>query len=392
MTQPLVADFLREGILDYPGRRYDKNFITNNEVLVDIPDSTPEAINAIEKYLEENNLPSLSERIPVVSYGANVSPGAMTSKFGKYSTEGTNATYQEMHTVPVLYGAIEGSDVVWHGRPGQGGGYFSELYEGDVTKDVQVQVAVGFLTPEQVAVMHTTEGTTYGVSSTEVTFSDGYKMEGIFYGAREASILLDSKGEPISVAGVQRSRAQFETMTPAQALGYTLSSTAVKEALGEKTVDDYVGEGKSMNLREKKARQAIVQSALEAEGKSMQIRHPALDSVDYGRANFISMPRGVQALKTHSDTVQLMEESIARIRPDKDELEKRLAQRRADYPHRTELSHRMATDPAETLRHFATQALSDPARKVALAEAVSAASNRQNDIIDQQERTLNERH
>lgn len=370
MTKPLVSEFLRQGTLDYPGRRYENNFITDNEKLFDIPSTTPEAFDAIEAYLEEKCLPSLSERIPVICYGANVSPGAMTSKFGKYPTEGTDVSYEEMHTVPVLYGSIKGSDVVWHGRPAQAGGYFAELYEGDTTKDTTVQVAVEFLTPEQLAVMHTTEGDTYGVSSTEVTLPDGYKVEGLFYGAREASILLDPAGEPISVAGVKREGSERSVMTPAQALDYTLSSDAVRERLGEKTTDEYLTEAGELPLKDKKALQVLVQRALQAEGKSVAINHPALTERNYGRTNFISLPRGVTSAKAHSNNLELMETSIARIRLPKEERERKIQERSIERPNSSLSAHRMAIDPAERLRELNTNALTDPNRAKALAKAV----------------------
>lgn len=370
MAKPLVNEFLRQGTLDYPGRRYERNFITDNETLFDIPSATPEAFDAIEEYLKEKNLPPLSERIPVIAYGANVSPGAMTSKFSKYPIEGTNVSYEEMHTVPVVYGAIEGSDVVWHGRPAQAGGYFAELYQAEETKDTTVQVAVEFLTPEQLAVMHTTEGDTYGVSSTDVTLPDGYTIEGIFYGAREASVLLDAIGEPISVAGVQRAGSDRRVMTPTQAMGYTLSTDAVREKLGQITTDEYVAEVAELPLKDRKALQVLVQRALQLEGKSAPINHPSLKERNYGRTNFISLPRGVESAKAHSNRVELMEQSIARIRLPKEDRERKISERRTQRPNVAEKLHRVAVDPAERLRELNTNALTDPNRAKALAKAV----------------------
>jgi hypothetical protein len=390
MTHPLVSEYARQGIFDYPGPRYESNFITDNETLFEIPDTTPEAIESIDAYLEEKGLPKLAERIPVIAYGANVSPGTMTSKFGKYPTEGTYASYEEMHTVPVLHGTIEESDVVWHGRPSQAGSYFAELYQGEATKDAHVKVAISFLTPEQVAVMHTTEGDTYGVSSMEVTLADGYTFEGIFYGARDASILLDEKGSPISVAGVTREGTDYSVMTPREALDYTISSDAVQEALNGRTVEEYIAEGPQLTLKEKKARQVVVQNALQKEKKTLPLRHGALDENDYGRANFISLPRGVEALKAHSDLLELMETSIARIRPNREERELREAAYRQKRPDATEREVRAAADPAERLRQLASNALTDPARARALARAVPAVSATRDDIMKQQERTINE--
>jgi hypothetical protein len=370
MTNPRVSDFLRQGIFDYPGRRYDKNFITDNEFLYDIPSTTPEAFDAVDKYLKDKDLPPLSERIPVIAYGMNVSPGAMTSKFGRYPIEGTDVGHEEIHTVPVLYGAIDGSDVVWHGRPGQSGGYFAELYESEATRDTTVEVAVEFLTPEQLAIMHTTEGDTYGVSSKEITLPDGYRIEGIFYGAREASMLLDDSGAPISVAGVRRQGSSREVMTPTQALDFTLDTSSVIDEIGNITRDEYLAKAAEKTLPEKKALQTLVQRALQSAGRSTFISHPALNDQSYGRTNFVSLPKGVEATRPHSDKLELMETSIQRIRLPKDKLAKEMIRRSEEKPLLSEKAHREALDPAEKLRKFNTNALKDPNRARALAKAV----------------------
>ena len=144
----------------------------------------------------------------------------------------------------------------------------------------------------------------------------------------------------------------------------------VSLGLSHLPADEYVAEVAELPLKDRKALQVLVQRALQSEGKSAPINHPSLKERNYGRTNFISLPRGVESAKAHSNRVELMEQSIARIRLPKEDRERKISERRTQRPNVAEKLHRVAVDPAERLRELNTNALTDPNRAKALAKAV----------------------
>lgn len=300
-----------------------------------------------------------------------VSPFA--TKFTSYELEHTQVNEEEMLTVPCLYGHIEGSDVVWHGRPTQTGSYFSELYKGEETKDTKVQVVVQFLTTEQLAALHTTEGETYNITVLKnIDLGNGVEIDGVAYAAGESSILLDDQGRPISVKGVQRRDAQTDVKSAREALEYTLSNTAVKDAIGEYTPDSYALEGTGLPLSEKRRRQERVEQALEQSQKSRPMTHEASFDNNYGRANFISLPKGLHGTHAGPHQLELMEQSLARLRQPREITEERLRQRKIERPHESEGVARRKLDIVERLRYQAHRDLMDERRAEALAHRTSS--------------------
>jgi hypothetical protein len=366
----LASDFERRGVLDYPGRRNEVNFITDGKEVTDLSPDNAVALDQMDTYLKERNLPGLAERIPVLAYGANVSPGNLMTKFDKYDTEGTDTSKEAMKTVPNLYVTMENTDAVWHGAPGgYAGGYFAELYQGEEVEGTTMKAVVQFLTPEQLAVMHTTEGDSYGISVIQnIDLGNGDTIDAVSYVARKSNVLLDNDGKPIAVQGVERQNSDLEVMTPRDALAYTLGTEGVSHAIGAMSPEEYVESNKELTAKEKNARQSVVQSALESEGRSREMRHPTIDTNNYGRANFVSLPRGVErADRVDHRRIELLEQSLAGIRPDRAEFEKRMLARYEASPNRSEELNSMDVDPVLKLRNQATNELADPKRAEALA-------------------------
>lgn len=367
MTTKEITQFETADIYDYPGRRNESNLITDGKEVIDVAKNSTKALEEIDAYLREKGLPELKDRIPVIAYGANSNPFKLSTKFNKFPVSGTEVSESEMLTVPIVYGEISGSDVVWHGRPGQTGSYFAELYEGEETVETTVKVGVEFLTTEQLSIMHTTEGETYNVTVLkDVDLGDGNTVDALAYTAAESSILLDEQQRPISVAGIEREGATSEVMTPYEAVEYTLADAVVQAAIGEKTPEEYATEVAPMKLAEKKARQAAVQEALRVSGKSRSMRHEATDTQNYGRANFVSLPRGIHG-RTSDHSIELMETSLARIRPTNEELAGRVRVFDEKRPAASDTERTRATDPIELMRFQATRDLTDPKRAEALA-------------------------
>lgn len=346
------------------------------EELMPLSANTAEAMTEIDTYLADRQLPLLKDRVPVLAFGRNASPSGAATKAEKYS-HGT-VTTEQLSTIPMLKGTLSDHDVVWHGRPSQGSGYFAELLQSDDTKGTDVEAWVQFLTTEQLAAVHTTEGTTYGFTEVGgVDLGDGISIDAVGYTARQASVLLDSPdGKPIAVAGIDRSNSQLEVMDVRGALQHTLGQEAVAAALGDQYHGDaktFFEQGQSIaKLSDKKLRQSAVHEALQATGISRDFRY-ANDGLHFGRAEIDSLPRGI-AKNPHTsapETIQLMEQHIAGIRPsaafvatESARLTKKFP---SDSPERIKQRVRNVHDPAQTIRTRAHDELLDPVREQRLA-------------------------
>ncbi|MDR1970120.1 MAG: hypothetical protein LBQ11_02125 [Candidatus Nomurabacteria bacterium] len=271
-----VEDFHREGPLDYPGKRPERSYITDGDKIYGLEGVGVELIEQIDEYLKNHNLPLMCDRIPVLAYGANASPGSLRTKFSKYDLTGTEVSDKEAQTTPVIFSSLSDMDVVWNGVPGLAGNHFAELYKGPETVGCKVQVAVQFLTHEQMAIMHTTEGITYEFADIgQVDLGNDLVLDQVIsYVARQSNILLDNNGQPISVAGIKRENSALQELDVREAMNYTLGNEGVRQVIGEKTPDEYVTDGGQMDLSGRKARKAEVLAAMQKSGISRDMQYP----------------------------------------------------------------------------------------------------------------------
>lgn len=334
--------------LNYPGQRHDGNFLlVDGEALNDVSQHPAEALAQFDELLAEKGLPLIADRIPVLAFGRNASPTGAASKIEKFGHG--EMTPGDLGTVPMLRGALPAHDVVWHGRPGQVGNYFAELIDTPKAPDAHVEVWVQFLSTEQLAIIHTSEGLTYELSEIpHVDLGDGIVIDTVGYTAREASVALDENGRPISVAGIDRDGHDGESLTVREMLEKTLGSGAVELALGKRqTADEYITEGQGMKLKERKARQTVVDTALIEQSLKRPFRYEG-EGLRFGRADFTSLPRGITGEPSHQTLIPMMEQHIAAIRPSKEALENG------------------AVDPAKLIRKRATDELLDAQREARL--------------------------
>lgn len=364
----LVNDYEKSTLLNYPGKRHEGSFLLVGETkeIHDLSDNPYDALKEADIELEQHGFAPIRERVPVLAFGRNGSPEGAASKTEKFN----NGLMQsnELGTFPMLRAELSGHDVVWHGRLGQKGGYFAELIATPENPDATVEVWVQFLTTEQLATIHTTEGETYEVSMVpNVSLGEGLAINTIGYTARDASVLLDEAGEPISVEGISRSGHDRKTMTVHEALEYTLGHQAVVEALGgAMTPDEFLHEGENLELlSERKARQAKVYGALVAAGMSEGFRYEA-EGNRYFRTDFDSLPRGIDRAASVSEVVILPEQHLAAIRPNSSVVaakEQALHEKYPDdTPERTRVRALNVLDPVASLRKKAGSELTDPRR------------------------------
>jgi len=336
MSSLPIEHFTRQDLLDYPGKRPEGNYFTDGEYVFDLPDSVDEAMTEVDSYLLSKNLPLLKDRIPVIAYGANANPSAMVDKMLKYITPESTIELDTLKTIPMFKATVQDSAAVWHGRPGQSGGIFAELYQGEEVKGEAIDSYVQMLTEEQLALLHTTEGATYAVSVVHDVEVGDHVISAIAYTAGESSILIDENKSPILVKGANR-ESEKQALTASEALTYIHDNEEVQRAVGQTSVAESIVFVKPLPLAERKARQNVIADILDHSGARKVFRHPASDTDMMGRTNFVSMPKGIEHQAVDHTAIELLETSVDRLRDADDKLIKvirRQATTSLEDPHR----------------------------------------------------------
>jgi hypothetical protein len=202
VTEFLSASQNNDPLL-YPGERPDDSYLTDGSLVYALEpdlDNIEELsftvqmdgeTKDLDTFLMEKNAPLLEDRIPLLAFGANMSPGSLASKFAKVGRE-------DALVIPTAYAKLHGHDVVWSGGPGVNGNPIAILYDGPEAADTDVQVGVNFLTPEQVLVMHATE-LSYELASVEVEIG-GRQIRAFYYAGKDSVYLKD--GSPVAIESV----------------------------------------------------------------------------------------------------------------------------------------------------------------------------------------------
>lgn len=202
-----VTDFksasLHENPLLYPGERPEGSYVTDGAMVsnlrvgkneqgnLDISVATADGEVSLNEYLAAHGAAPVEERIPVLSYGANVCPASLLAKY-------TKVERPDALVVPTLYATLPGHDVVWSAGPGMNGNFIASLYSGPETTDTAVQVGVSLLTREQILVLHTTE-LAYDLHKVNVDI-EGVSLP-VYYYAGKDEVFVDNK-KPVAVEGI----------------------------------------------------------------------------------------------------------------------------------------------------------------------------------------------
>ncbi len=196
----------------YPGQRPETSYITDGETVYLINVETDEQTGygnflvqtkqgnrPADEILAEHGAAPIEERIPILAFGANLSPGSLENKFRKVGRP-------DAQVIPTMYAELKGKDVVWSGGPGIKGNFIAILYEGEETQDTAVQVGVNFLTPEQVIVMNATE-MAYELSAVTVQIGDEH-IKAFYYAGRDSVYLKN--GHPVAVESIAAKNRTLE--------------------------------------------------------------------------------------------------------------------------------------------------------------------------------------
>ena len=322
-----VSVYARKGPEDYPGSRPSYNYITDGSNIYNLPEQFEEAIDGIDEFLSERGLPGFEDRIPVVAYGANASPGSLVNKLGIYEDDYVKNGGQPglLTTVPGVWVDMPGYDVVWRGEPGLSGYGMAELYRGELTnQDQSTQALIQYLTKEQLAIIHTTEGVKYGVTELRLQTPEGKQIRCIAYVARDSSVLLGEDGLPLLVNGVRRSSGDERAVDIDGAVNRMLQAVKTSGALGALGVETFRSGfldecGEKRPLDERTARRDMVASAAIEGGISLPYIFPGLAGDSFGRANFHDLPRGAYGqIGNHivegKVSVGIMQEELSSLR------------------------------------------------------------------------------
>lgn len=333
-----------EQVFSYPGARPDGSFVTDGETVTLLPDNYNAFVEAADEYLAGQGLLLIEERIPLLAYGANANPAKLRDKMSKYPV--AEKLRDVLQVVPTIKAHVPDMVVVWHGKPAQSGGVFAELYQGEETQGERQPAHVAFVTNEQLAIIHVTEGVTYRFVELPVEMESGEVMLAAAYVADE-SVVLQRGGKPVKVAAMS---TDPDALSAERAVDYMLEN--VKD--GPMTAREQVIAWDGQSLAERKACQRKIQQRLGEAGASKTFRHPASRTGGLGRAQFSVVPG-----KAHDHTaLQLLEESFEEgFRPTPEQVRKKardLQEEHAGWPEDKvwRIAH-LRTDPVHTVRQRA---------------------------------------
>jgi hypothetical protein len=275
-----------ESALEYPGLRPEGSFLTDGSQITELPNTYNEFAEATDAYLKAHDLPSLEDRVPVLAYGSNASPARLRDKIAKYGAT------PELLTVPHIVATSPNTLAVWHGKPGQTGSIFAELYNGPEAERASLTAHVAFMTRKQLAIIHASEGATYSAAELPVKMGvseDDQVRPVLAYVALKSKVLLQD-GKPVLVDGLQHNNTDLPSLSAPEAVNYILEHTAVDAAVPTEP-QAYVGEGLELTLTARKARQARVAAVLTGLGLAREFGFAEKSPEQLiGRADFTSIP------------------------------------------------------------------------------------------------------
>lgn len=302
-----------EVVHEYPGHRIEDNFISDGIQIVELPSSHDEFVSHADSILKSLDLPGMEERVPVLGYGANVNPARFAEKMAKYASQDTHTV---LSVTPFESVVVKDVGVVWHGKQGQSGGIFAELYNrSTLPEQSEIESTISWMTKEQLAITHISEGATYQLTEITVFAGSDQRQVGAYaYTAGRSSILLKD-GKPINVR--RPGEIYADGMTAQQAIEFIVDSLPDNMPDGLSGVDstDKLAElmKSQPSLAAKKRLQASAQNALRKQGKSKSYSFETDKGTRIGRAD-MNFVRGYKVL-------HLLEQDIELIRPSLDSID-----------------------------------------------------------------------
>jgi hypothetical protein len=318
-----------DSLLQYPYVRPAGSFLTDGLVVAELPANFSEFSEAADAYLVDAQLPLLSKRVPIVSYGANSNPAQLARKMAGFDNDAS--AYPELQTLPHVTATIPGAAVVWHGKPNQKGSAFAELYKSEATQNQEATCHLAFMTLQQLALAHATEGITYHLAPVLVQAGhDRMPLEAYAYVAGHSTVLLKDN-QPVPVKRHNESGSP-KAMSAEEAVTYML--TAINDTAP--TARALIAELDGLPLETRKARQRSIASRLGELGLNKSFCfHTTANAGFIGRAD-LNFTAGVY---------HLAEQVVDSLRP----TDKELRHTKYDIAH--QLRRRAHYELADLLHH-----------------------------------------
>jgi hypothetical protein len=326
VPEALVTDFLsasqNNDPMLYPGERPKNSYITDGRNVYNLEVDnqngnlvfgmqTEEGLVPANVFLQSHAVPTMEERIPVLAFGANMSPGSLASKFKKVGRE-------DALIIPTVYASLGGHDVVWSGGPGMNGNLIAILYRGEETADTKVQVGINFLTREQLLVMHATE-MNYKLASVALEVA-GVPVKACYYVGQDSVYMQQNK--PVAIESIPATGRSLPTATTVNLLEDILSDPFIAQELraeypevGDKpSKESYMALVENLK-KEKNARTALkkfIQDHVMARGLAQVAKNLQAQDNQLSWANPSTIPTYGEQLQgiTHHDVLRLPEQEI----------------------------------------------------------------------------------
>lgn len=291
--------------IDYPFARPETSYLSDGELVHELSDNYDVFQKQADAMLSAKGLPLLNDRVAVIGYGANVGPYRFTEKMEAFSSDETRS---ELVTAPMLKVSLKDMAIVWHGTPGRKGTTFAELYDGEWANGQEAECFVQYLTKEQLATMHTTEGATYHVVPVTAETKDGHTVQSLAYVAGTSNVLLRN-GNPIHVAVPGRSHNHDSAMLQREALAHMFRGI---DFHGVESAEDLVGLFAQASDEDKTALVAEARAQLFEVKRSTTYSYQA--PYYFGRLDFNSLKKFTNTLAHTPDVLVLPEISLGRLR------------------------------------------------------------------------------
>ncbi len=264
----------------YPGQRPEGSYVTDGSSVysLEVQDTENLAFTMhtadgesidMNDFLRQKNAPLLEDRIPVLGFGANMSPGSLASKFAKVGRD-------DALVIPTAYTTLKGHDVVWSGGPGMNGNFIAVLYDGPEVKDTEVQVGVNFLTREQLLVMNATE-MAYQLAYADVSI-EGHPVRAYYYVGQDQIFIKD--GLPIAIDSVPATGRAIEASNTKNLLEGVIDNKAIVDKVSEQypgladvqTTDDYIALAATLRAEKRSLKlKKAMHEAIAEEGLARQV-------------------------------------------------------------------------------------------------------------------------
>ncbi len=207
-------------------------------------------VGAVFQELGVPGTAAMDDRVPVIAHGSNAAPAQLARKFAALYANG-----EENVVIPVMRGRLVDHDVVYAPHFSGYGAMPATL---DVSPGTTAEIAVTYLTPDQLALMHGTE-----ISSANYVFGrlgkvtlelDGLETidEAFAYLTLYGSAMLDDA--PTALSAVKARRRQFESAsTPAmlaRARDHTTPGMALDAFIMENIENPALRRERSATLRQ----------------------------------------------------------------------------------------------------------------------------------------------